>query len=77
MIGSQNNDTLAAISTAGGTNVRDLKDPWGRPYFIYEYEGRDSNECLKDQLSIFSRPHVMWGMVWDKKVDVPNSLQGC
>lgn len=71
------NNTLSTISEAGGANVSGLKDPWGRPYFIYEYEGRSTNVCDKDQLSIFARPHVTWGMSWDKKIDVPNSLINC
>ena len=70
-------DTLGAISDAAGANVRELKDPWGRPYFIYEYEGRSVSVCDKDQLSIFAQPHVTWGMSWEKKLDIPNSLPSC
>ena len=71
------NDTLAAISTASGIDVRGLKDPDGRPYFIYEYEKRSANPCDKDQLSVFAKPHVMWGMDWEYARYVPNSLAQC
>ena len=71
------NDTLEAISAASGANVRGLKDPYGRPYFIYENEGRAANPCQKDELSAFSRPHVMWGAMWAHTITVPNSLSGC
>lgn len=71
------NDTLQAITAASGLNVTGLKDPDGRPYFIYENESRAANACDKDQISTFASPHVMWGLDWDYVRYVANSLPQC
>lgn len=71
------NDTLSVISAASSMDVRSLKDPYGRPYFIYENEDRATDPCTRDQISIFSRPHTMWGFDWGKMQYIPNSLSQC
>lgn len=51
--------TLDIISTASGTNVRNLVDPWGRPYYIDQSEGEYADPCqAPDRISIYRRPHV-------------------
>lgn len=48
---------LNAISTAAGTSVNDVKDPWGRPYFFDENEGVDG-PCYQDTISMYVHPFV-------------------
>ena len=70
------NDTLDKISTAGGVNIRNMKDPWGRPYWIYENEGRATpTDCTKDTIATFLNPHVQWSA--ENIRNVSNSLSGC
>lgn len=70
------NDTLDKISDASGMDVRGLLDPWGRPYFIYENEGRETpTTCTNDFIAVFRRPHVQWAA--DYRQDIPNVLPNC
>ncbi len=48
--------TLEVISQASGMNVRQLVDPWGRPYAITELENEPPGECRHDTLSVYARP---------------------
>ena len=48
---------LQAISTASGSNVTNLVDPWGRPYFIDENEG-ENDACGKDRIGTYTHPYV-------------------
>lgn len=69
-------DTLDKISDASGSNIRDLVDPWNRPYWVYENEGRASaNDCTKDVVGTFHNPHVQWGAT--NQQYIPNSLPSC
>lgn len=57
------NTTLDAISTASGINVRNLKDPWNRPYAIDENEkdGAGAAPCsssAQDRIGTYQLPHV-------------------
>ena len=75
---TKNADALSKISIASGINVRNLLDPWQRPYWIYENEGRlTPTDCHKDYISNLRMPHVLWGQDDLNLRDVPNSLQGC
>lgn len=47
--------TLNAISEAGGVNVQELVDPWGRPYFIDENEG-EGGGCGLDVIAVYAYP---------------------
>lgn len=49
-------NALSAISTAGGVDVTNIVDPWGRPYLIDENDGEMSygGGCNKDALGVFS-----------------------
>lgn len=49
-------DTLSAISSASGMDIRSLKDPWGRPYFIDENEGEGGTACNTDSIGVYARP---------------------
>ena len=54
---SRYNTTMDAISTASGMNVRNLKDPWGRPYFIDENEQEGGPCGSRDQIGAYYMPH--------------------
>ena len=71
---------LDKISTAGGSNIRNLVDPWGRPYYIdeNEYEGSSTN-CTHDHLGVYPIPTVngSWGTMSGTDVWVANSMPNC
>lgn len=53
------NLTLQRITDASGTDVRNLKDPWGRPYYIDENESENlAAMCNRDKLAVYALPHV-------------------
>ncbi|MBL8158940.1 prepilin-type N-terminal cleavage/methylation domain-containing protein [Candidatus Saccharibacteria bacterium] len=73
-------NALSAISNAAGTNVRDLEDPWGRPYFIDENETEGvSVPCGngKDRIGVYGRPHVNGSGGITNAVLVPYITIGC
>lgn len=47
---------LDKISTASGMNVRNLVDPWGRPYYIDENEDEPAGSCRDDTIGTYARP---------------------
>ena len=54
-------NALDKISNASGMNIRNIYDPWGRPYIIYEAEGRTSSTpCNKDFVAALRMPHTQW-----------------
>lgn len=71
--------TLALISNRSGINVNDMKDPWGRPYYIDENEGElGPTHCTRDKLAAFGRPHVYNAQAGlTNAVLLPNSMPGC
>lgn len=72
--------TLDLISTASGQNVRNLVDPWGRPYFIDENESEGGvSNCTKDSIGAYKRPHVAtdWMPMTGTRVLVANSVPTC
>jgi type II secretory pathway pseudopilin PulG len=46
---------LNLISNASGMNIRNMVDPWGRPYLIDENEG-EGGGCTKDTVAVFTLP---------------------
>lgn len=67
---------LDKISTASGISVRQLVDPWGRPYFIDENEGEGGTSCNKDSMAVYVRPTN--GSATTNAVSVPLSgYSGC
>lgn len=72
--------TLDRISTAGGQNIRNLVDPWGRPYFIDENENEGSTaNCTKDSIGAYKNPLVSgdWLPMTGTRVLVANSAPTC
>lgn len=47
---------LDKISTASGVNVRNLVDPWGRPYYIDENEEEPAGSCRDDNMGTYAQP---------------------
>jgi prepilin-type N-terminal cleavage/methylation domain-containing protein len=47
--------TLDVISTASGMNVKNMVDPWGRPYYIDENEGENGG-CGRDIIRAYAMP---------------------
>jgi prepilin-type N-terminal cleavage/methylation domain-containing protein len=69
--------TLEDISVASGHNIRNLKDPWGRPYYIDENEGEDTvSPCQKDIVASYTYPFENYGGSLNVEY-VPLSLSGC
>lgn len=55
--------TLDAISVASSIDVRNLVDPWGRPYYIDENEGEGAipaTACSPDRIGYYSRPFTSY-----------------
>jgi prepilin-type N-terminal cleavage/methylation domain-containing protein len=72
--------TLDRISTAGGQNIRNLVDPWGRPYFIDENENEGSTaNCTKDSIGAYQVPFVStsWTPMTGTRILVANSAPTC
>jgi prepilin-type N-terminal cleavage/methylation domain-containing protein len=72
--------TLDRISTASGQNIRNLVDPWGRPYFIDENENEGGTaNCTKDSIGAYKNPHVSgdWLPMTGTRILVANSAPTC
>lgn len=48
--------SLDAISTASGVDVRNLIDPWGRPYYIDENQDEPEGSCRFDDYGVYAQP---------------------
>lgn len=72
------NNSLNAISVASGINVRNIVDPWGRPYFLDENEREGGAACGgRDNFGVFARPHVTgYGSITNMK-PLPYITPGC
>lgn len=71
--------TLDRISTASGINVRDLVDPWGRPYYIDENEGEGAipdTACGDDAIGYYARPFTT-GQTMVKHTIIRNIQPAC
>ena len=69
------NNSLNRISVASGMDIRSLKDPYNRPYFIDENESATS--CTQDDIGTYSNPFVSgWGSQ-NIMVDMPNYRTDC
>lgn len=56
------NEALNEVSVASGMNIRNMVDPWGRPYFFDENEGEgDWATCTRDEFGVYPRPFVSSG----------------
>lgn len=67
---SEYENTLDSISNASEINVRGMKDPWGRPYYIDENEGEGSACGWNDRLGVFERPRMyeQWTITHEKLI---------
>lgn len=74
-------NALDAISTASSINVRNLADPWGRPYFLDENEKEGATLCGlgRDVTGAYPQPRVQnnWSQMAGTRVDLPYVTAGC
>lgn len=74
-------NALNAISTASNINIRNLVDPWGRPYFIDENEKEGVTLCGngRDVLGAYPLPRTQssWTQMSGTRIDVPYVTAGC
>lgn len=66
---------VSTVSEASGVNIRNITDPWGRPYYVDENEGQNGGSCTKDDLGRYFEPHQQWGNTNIRTI--PNSLSSC
>lgn len=73
------NNALNAISTASGMNVRNIADPWGRPYYLDENEKEGATTCGvgKDSLGAYPRPRTSGSWANTNGKQVPYITPGC
>jgi prepilin-type N-terminal cleavage/methylation domain-containing protein len=70
--------TLDILSNKSGMNIRDLVDPWGRPYVIdeNEHEGGSTN-CTDDYIGAYAIPLNGWARMSGTNRNIPNYAQNC
>ena len=67
---------LDKISTAGGANIRNLVDPWGRPYWIDSNEGESATTpCTQDNIAVYALPTNSSSTT--NNISLPNVLAAC
>ena len=73
------NNMLNAVSTASNMHVRDLADPWGRPYYLDENEKEGATTCGigKDTLAAFPRPRTQGNWANTNARQMPYITPGC
>ena len=61
---------MATIAAKSGINVANMKDPWGRPYYINanEAENQTTHLCMNDYIGVYRYPHVMGSVQINKPV---------
>ena len=64
---------LQAITDASGVDITDLRDPWGRPYYIDENEQPSGGgQCSADAMGWLSRPYVGgYNQNWSTEMNIP------
>lgn len=70
---------LNTISNASNMNVRELVDPWGRPYYIDENEGEGAvpaTACGDDAIGYYARPFTT-GQTMTKHTFIKNIQPAC
>lgn len=68
------NRLLSRISEATGKDVRNLVDPWGRPYVFGEVEA--PNNCRVDTISALTYPYNNWSVMPNTQVTIPRLTPG-
>lgn len=74
------NNALNTISNVSGVNIRNLADPWGRPYFLDENEQEGvSLPCGngRDRIGVYQAPHVTGNWSSDNSRNIPYITPGC
>lgn len=72
-------NALNLISAASDMNVRNLVDPWGRPYYIDENEGEGAvpaTACTQDAIGYYATPFTT-GQTMVKHTYVKNIQPAC
>jgi prepilin-type N-terminal cleavage/methylation domain-containing protein len=70
---------LDSISVASSMNIRNMVDPWGRPYLIDENEG-EGGGCTRDTIAVYTLPFTTGFGVYGLTPanNIPNSgFSGC
>lgn len=70
---------LNLISNASGMNVRNLIDPYGRPYYIDENEGEGvdpATACGDDYIGVYAQPFTT-GQTMNKHTTIANIQPAC
>ena len=74
-------NALNAISDASNMNIRNLADPWGRPYFLDENEKEGATFCgnSRDVLGAYPQPRTQssWSQMSGTTTLVPYITAGC
>lgn len=71
-------NALDVISTASSINVRNIVDPWGRPYMFYEGENGPPGECNIDSIAAFALPLNGFNTMPNTSQSIPLSrFTGC
>lgn len=70
---------LNAVSDASNMNIRNLVDPWGRPYFLDENEKEGTSTCGngKDSIGTYPRPRVQNSWATTNWRQIPYITPGC
>ncbi|MNQ19996.1 Fimbrial protein precursor [compost metagenome] len=70
-------DALDKISVAGDTNIRNLVDPWNRPYYLDGNEGEMGygGGCVKDQIAAYAMPFA--GTTRTNLLNLPIAVMTC
>lgn len=71
-------ESLDDISTMSGINVRNIVDPWGRPYYLNENEGEGSwATCNQDVIGVYSYPFVTYTIQPASLKNIPLYTTAC
>lgn len=73
------NNAMDRISTASNINVRDLKDPWGRPYYLDENEKEGASQCGngRDSIGAYPQPRTQGSWASTNTKQIPFITPGC
>lgn len=70
--------SLDKLSISSGTDIRNLTDPWGRPYFIDANEGEVASNCNRDAIGVYTVPFTGNARVAKWNTSIPLSgFSGC
>lgn len=68
------NKILSTISDASGSDIRNIIDPWGRPYIIMEWEM--PNNCRTDQVGAMTNPYDRWSRLANSMTNISRRTPG-